>query len=95
MNYCNCGCYLGFPISNYGKSLENNLIYDTSSNNLYRTQGMGLIEYKLNDLNANGIYPKASYFNQPIVQLEPNISIDTNCCNCCYGFDLWNFYKNI
>lgn len=92
MNFCNCGCYLGFNVNPFSKSIENSLIYNTSSDNLYRNQAISIIDYKLNNLLANGIYPKASYFNQPIVKFNP---LPQN--NCCIqdGLNFYNYFHKI
>ena len=86
MNFCNCGCYLGFDVSPFSASIEDSLIYSTSSNNLYRNQAIGLIDYKLNNLLANGLYPKASYFTQPVARFNP--LPQNNCCCIQDGLNL-------
>lgn len=89
MNFCNCGCYLGFDVSPYFTSIEDSLIYNTKPfDNTYRNEGIQILDYKLNNLLANGLYPKYSYFSQPIVKFN---SLPQN--NCCIqdGLNLYKF----
>lgn len=80
MNFCNCGCYLGFPVSNFSRQIENSLIYNTSLDNTYRNQAIGLIDYKLNNLLSNGIFPKVNYFSYMIRPIQLNYAENTYCC---------------
>ena len=80
MNFCNCGCYLGFPVSNFSRQIENSLIYNTSLDNTYRNQAIGLIDYKLNNLLSNGIFPKSSYFSYMFNPIQLNYAENRYCC---------------
>lgn len=83
MNFCNCGCYLGFPISNFSKQIENSLIYDTSMSPIYRNQAISLIDFKLNNLMAGGIFPKYQYFSHLINPIQINNTQNNYSC-CMY-----------